>query len=160
MSRGGWDRELKNLHNFNNFNNLHSLNNLNPGEGVPGGGGGVGGSGAPGIKDLNNVNPAISSIFKLCKLFNSRGLGPPPPGPLPHDLNFVNYCLYAGGRTRLFCLTVGGAPPSLLERILSSISSNRISFPHQERKAASCCQLRGKRSSHLSREVVRACLLC
>ena len=53
-------------------------------------------------------------------------------------------------------MTVGGAPPFLLERMLSS---NRISFPHQEKKAASCCQLRGKRSSHLSREVGGACLL-
>ena len=39
------------------------------------------------------------------------------------------------------------------------LSSNRISLPRQERKAISCCQLRGKRSSLLSREVGGACLL-
>ena len=42
------------------------------------------------------------------------------------------------------------------------LSSNRISLPHKRRKlkAVFCYQLRGKRSSVLSREAGRACLLC
>ena len=44
-----------------------------------------------------------------------------------HEVRDLSFFLYAGGRARLFCFKVGGAPPFLLERMLSS---NRISFPH------------------------------
>ena len=41
------------------------------------------GSGSPG-----NLNMGEASGFKLLKLFNSLGAGPPPPDPLPRNFLF------------------------------------------------------------------------